>query len=108
MMRWWEKYQAWKERRRLNALQKWSQERLEGKARYVLRTTLLISMTILTATEIFDRNIGVGTIIFWHAAGLGMGLYNWMDNETKYQLARSNGQLNFTPASVPPKRISRG
>ena len=104
MRRWWEKYQAWKERRRFNTLQKWSQERLEGKARYVLRSTLIISMIYLTGSEIFSGGAGLGTIIVWHVAGFGMGLYQWADNETKYQLALGQGLLNVVPASVPPQK----
>ena len=92
-MRWWGKYQVGKERRKLNALQRWSQERLEGKARYVLRTALITSMSMLTTYEIFGKNIGAGAIIFWHVVGLGIGFYNWMDNETKYHLARDQGLL---------------
>ena len=74
---------------------------MEGKARYVLRTTLLISMTILTANEIFGRDIGLATIIFWHATAFGIGLYNWADNETKYQLAL---HLNPTLATGSPRK----
>ena len=94
MKRWWEKYQASVMQREQKALQKWSQTRLNGKAHFVLRNTLAISMLYVTLNEILGGGVGLGTIITWHAIGFVVGLYQWADNETKHQLARSNGQLN--------------
>ena len=99
MKRWWEKYQAWNARRKHNALQKWSQERLEGKARFVLRNTLIMSMIYLTANEIVGGHVGPGTIVLWHVVGFVLALYQWASNETKYQLALNNGQLPAGPVS---------
>ena len=97
MKRWWEKYQARKVRQKQVALQRWGKERLEGQARFVLRNTVFISMSYLTVSEIFGKDVGLSTIIFWHVVGFATGLYQWMDKETKYQLARGNGQLPAAP-----------
>ena len=87
LKRWWQKYQGWKLRRKQRALQKWAQERLEGKARYVLHNTVPISMIYLSAHEIFGSHVGIGTILFCHFIGFVVSLYQWADNETKYRIA---------------------
>jgi|ERR1041385_852329 len=84
---WWQKYQGWQWRRKQRALQKWSRERLEGKARFLLRNTVLISMIYLSIHEVVGVHVGLGTIAFCHFVGFCVSLYQWADNETKYRIA---------------------
>lgn len=84
---WWQKCEAWQWRRKQRALQKWERERMEGKARYVLRNTVLISIIYLSAMEIFDGHVGLGTILFCHVVAFAVSLYQWADNETRYRIA---------------------
>ena len=95
-----QKRQTRRLQRKQRAMQAWGQERLEGMARFVLRTTLTFSMLYLTATEILRGKVGLETIIFWHAVGLIFGLYKWMSNETKYQAALSKAPLKGAPYAV--------
>jgi len=93
--------QAWRSRRaqgrEQRALDWWVRERADGKARFVIRSALTYSLTIVGVTDILgnlfsrtDPLLLVKGVLFTLSASL-VGLHTWSDMESKYKKALDEG-----------------
>jgi len=86
--------QAWRSRREQRSLERWEEIRAEGKARFVFRTSLTFGLTMVGATDFFDRifdidphTITLGKVVYYVLAGIPIALIGWSNMEAKFQHA---------------------
>ena len=102
-----QKSQARRSRRKLRSLQRWEHERAKGKARFVFRTALTYSLTIVGATHAYESffygaqdPISLISLIPHLFVGVVAGTVGWSTMEDKYRAALNEA---LTQASVGSK-----
>ena len=55
-------------------------------------------------SELYDGNVGLGTIIRTHLMGLFIGYIGWADNERRYQKALTEARVKNAPAGILPEK----
>ena len=84
---------AWRARRRQKRLERWETTRAKGKARFVLRGTLIWSVTMIVGVSLgnYFLHRGVSEILFsaiyFLVLGPIVGLVSWWINEGEYTAA---------------------
>ena len=101
--------QAWRsrrvQRRHQRSLEWWERERANGKTRFVIRSALTYGLTIVGLTDVFGHLFSstepflVAKGVFFTLFGIGMGLSEWSDMESKYKDALRKARTNPLPDS---------
>jgi hypothetical protein len=105
-----QKSQAWRSGRELRSLQRWEQERAKGKARFVFRTALTYSLTIVGATHAYESffygaqdPISLISLVVHLFVGFAAGTLGWSAMEDKYRAALNNALARASLGSkLPP------
>ena len=99
-----QRIKAWRSRRQLRSLERWEQIRAEGKEWFVFRTALtygVVFVGVINAVEnLFDgpQSISLFKVIFFGLFGVGMGLGEWSDMESKYKNALIDARVKASPS----------
>ena len=108
-----QRIKAWRARRRSckeqRSLERWEQIRARGKQWFVFRTALTYGLVFVGATNavenLFDgpQSISLFKVIFFGLFGVGMGLSEWSDMESKYKTALNEARAKASPSGeLPP------
>ena len=98
----WKTFQTWRERRREKHLERWALTRAKGKARFVVRTTIIYGggMTLWFAlTDLFHRGFRylLFTVIYFFIVSPILSLTVWASNEGKYTSAKIDARMKSIP-----------
>ena len=98
------KFQAWRSRRKLRSLERWEQIRAKGQARFVFKTALTYSLTVVGATHAYESffhgtqdSIPLPHLILQFFVGLLVASSGWSNREDKYRdaLIEAPAQASF-------------
>ena len=88
------KFLTWRSGGEQRALERWAQIRVEGKRRFVLRTSLTLGLTMPGLTDVLDHisdgaqhSISLRNVIYYLLAGIPVALIGWSNMEARYQKA---------------------
>jgi hypothetical protein len=105
------KYQAWRSRKEQRSLQRWAEIRAEGKARFVLITSLTYGVSMVGVMDVLNyifssaqQSISLGNIIFYLLTGLVVAFVGWSSMEFKYQKALHEARVpKLSTGELPPR-----
>jgi hypothetical protein len=66
---------------------------MEGRTRFVVRSTLLFGLIITASHDFFNGGIDASTVVSSHITGVIMGYICWCSNESDYKKALTAGQI---------------
>jgi hypothetical protein len=91
------RFQAWRRRRYLDRVARWERTREKGKARFVIRGTLIWSGAMIVFTSLYDYYsydaIEISNIIYFTIAGPIVGLVSWWSNEGEFRAAKIDARM---------------
>jgi hypothetical protein len=108
MKRWWQRFKAWHSRRDERWIRWWTRQRTSGLSWFVVRSTALFSVGVLTMYEVFSHQVGFFTIVSTHCIGLVGAYFGWRENERKFQRLLDEARRKAASAGVLPERPSLG
>ena len=105
------KYQAWRSRKEQRSLQRWAEIRAEGKARFVLITSLTYGLSVVGVMDVLDyissstqHSISLGNIVYYVLIGLAVSFFGWSSMESKYQRALHEARVpKLSTGELPPR-----
>jgi hypothetical protein len=90
--------QSWRRRRHLQRVTRWERTRAKGKARVVIRTWIIFSVSYILFASIYDYffsgadyfsgHIQPLKVVFYIGGGLIVGLVEWWVREGEYTAAK--------------------
>ena len=101
-----------KQHRERRSLERWEQIRAEGQARFILRSALTFSLTMIGASDVFDHIFYGGArsstflsgATFYLVGGIFVGVFGWSSMEAKYKNALIEATLKASPSgNLPPQ-----
>ena len=99
-----------RERDQRRLLERWGAIRVKGKARFVLRSTLVCGLGITALHDIVAHIFGiqppnlVSDLIKYSIMGFFLSLYTWWDMEGRYKAACIDAYRKSLPDSNTPQR----
>jgi len=103
-------FQAWRSRRKLRSLQQWEQIRAKGQTRFVFRTALTYSLTLVGGTHAYESffygtqdPISLTHLILQFFIGFLVASSGWSNREGKYRdaLIEARAQGSFAVKPLP-------
>ena len=105
-----QKFKAWRVQRKKRAkersLRKWEQIRADGKRRFVRRTALAYGLTVVGATDVYERLFHGESesflplkLFFFVLVGVFIASEAWTNREAKYQKALHEAGMGVLPES---------
>ena len=96
-----ERIKNWRLRRQEKSLERWAHIRSKGKARFITRSALSFSLSMIVVTSladyIFDSELYLDDLIYksiyYVAAGVLLGLMGWWTMEGRYLNAKLDARI---------------
>src|SRR5690349_3994381 len=91
------RFNAWRYRRHLARVARWEKTRTKGKARFVIRGSLIWSGAMIIFTSLYDWYFRGATdpwqMIYFVIVGPILGLVSWWINEGEFRAARIDARM---------------
>src|ERR1043166_8189395 len=91
------RFKAWRRRRHLERVARWEQTRMQGKARFVIRGTLIWSGSMIIVNSLWDYYFHGGVeilkLILFLLVGPIVGLVSWWDNEGGFNAGKNDERM---------------
>ena len=105
------KSQARRSRREQRSLERWAEIREEGKARFVLITSLTYGLSMVGVMDVLNgifssaqQSISLRDIIYYVVIGLPLGFLGWSSMESRYQKALHEARVpKLSSGELPPR-----
>jgi|SRR6185369_7998703 len=101
MKHWLQKIKACNLQNNRRAIEQWAWIRGGGRARFIIRTTLVYSLAIMIIQELTEGRMVLSNIISAHLGGLMLGLFLCWSMERRYKKAYLRASVNIAPTSNP-------
>jgi hypothetical protein len=72
----------------------WERVRMEGQARFVIRSTLWFGLIMTASHDFVHGGIDISTVITSHITGVIVGYVGWWSNESEYKKALIAARVN--------------
>lgn len=90
-------FEAWRYRRHLDRVARWERTRVKGKARFVVRVSLIWAGAMIVSTSLYDYYfhgaMEIPKIIYFSIAGPIVGLVSWWISEGEFQAAKIDARM---------------
>jgi len=91
------RFQDWRRRRYLDRVGRWERTREKGKARFVIRGSLIWGGAMIVFTSLYDYysygTIKISSMIYFTIAGPIVGLVSWWSNEGEFRAAKIDARM---------------
>jgi len=85
-------------RNKQRRLEWWERVRMEGKARFLIRSTLTFGLIMTASHDFMHGGLDLYTVISSHITGIVIGYVGWWANESEYKKALIAARVNAVPA----------
>jgi hypothetical protein len=91
------RFNSWRRRRHLQRVAQWEHTRAQGKARFVIRGTLIWSGSMIIFNAVWDYYfhgaVEISKLILFLLVGPIVGLVSWWDNEGVFKAAKIDERM---------------